>query len=262
MRNFITAEVDLSGLPDANSRGEDLRIYRESRGQCIRTHQWRKTFAHYVLLTRSLRSMLVSVSQHFKHLNLAMTEQGYVIKDPFLRHAMEATAVASTVGFFMEASRGKVLTGRMGELIEQHREELRRLVDGDADASYKRVEQWVRVHDIRIFFAEHGKCAVALDPMVARCHEAAGTRSPLNNGPNVEARHPALCAGCAAYIVDADHSDFWLERYTQNATVYAAAKRAGIGHQYRVAGERVNRSAAMQRHLGIEIPKLEFADAT
>jgi integrase len=261
MRYFIAAEVDLSGLPDTNAKGEDLQVYRESRGHCIRTHQWRKTFAHYVLLTRPSRSMLVSVSQHFKHLSLAMTEEGYVVKDPFLRHAMEATSSASAVEFFMEAGRGKALTGRMGDLIAQHHDELQRMIDGDPDASYKRVEQWVRMHDIRIFFTEHGKCAIALNPTEARCHDVAGTTSLFNKAPNFEARHPGLCAGCALYIVDADHSNFWRERYIENTILYEDAKRGGLGQQYRVADERARQAAAMLRHLDIEVPKLEFTDA-
>ena len=97
--------------------------------------------------------------------------------------------------------------------------------------------------------------------MEARCHEVAGTTLPFNRAPNFETRHPGLCAGCALYIVDADHSDFWRERYVENATLHEDARQAGLAHQYRVADERARQAAAMLRHLGVEIPKLEFADA-
>lgn len=260
-QHFIRAEVDLSGLPDKNSRQEDLRRYRKTRGACVRTHQWRKTFAHYVLLTRSPKDMLVAVSQHFKHVSLAMTEQGYVIKDPYLRQAMGAAPVAATVAFFMEASRGKSLTGRLGELIELHRDELRRLADGDPDAGYGRIERWVRIHDIRLFFAPHGKCAMAFNPMESRCHEVAGTTSPMNKVPNVEARHPALCAGCPVHIVDADHAPFWIDRYRDNARAFAEAAQIGVANEYRVFKERARQAAVMLRYLDIDLPPLETADA-
>ncbi|MBK3732290.1 hypothetical protein GAY29_04085 [Azospirillum brasilense] len=260
-QNFVVAEVDLSGLPDTNSRQEDLSPYRETRGRCIRSHQWRKTFAHYVMLTRSPKEMLPALSQHFKHVSLAMTEQGYIIKDPYLRQAMEAAPVAATVAFFMEAARGKVVIGRMGELIDQHRDELRRLAEGDPDAAYGRIERWVRVHDIRIFFAPHGKCAMSLNTMEARCHDVAGTASPMNTGPNLEVRRPPICAGCAVHIIDADHAEFWVDRYLTNARAFAEAERNGVAREYRVVEDRARQAAAMLRQLNIDIPPLENADA-
>ncbi|HET7570303.1 MAG TPA: hypothetical protein VFK96_06925 [Gammaproteobacteria bacterium] len=81
-KSFVFRHVDLSRLPERSALGEDLREYRSSRGRCLRTHQWRKTWAHYIYRTDT--RMVAAIAQQFKHLSLAMTEQNYIGSDPYL----------------------------------------------------------------------------------------------------------------------------------------------------------------------------------
>jgi len=253
-KNFVHDYVDLTSLPDTSARGEDLAIYRNTRGTCLRTHQWRKSFAHYALLTRS--SLLPAVSQHFKHLSLAMTEQGYIISDPYLRSAVNDAFAASTASFFYEASTGKRLAGRLGELLAQHREELAKLATGDKETTYRNIARWVATHNLRIFHAEYGKCCIGLRPTEARCHELSGTTSWMNQTPNFAMRAPPICAGCRCFAIDADNAPFWRDRYIENERTYRQAEVAGCADEYPVARERSEQARAILKMIGLDVPEV------
>ena len=117
-RLFIFQEVDLSGLPNVNASGEELWRYRDSLGLNIRNVHWRKTFAAYVLESRM--SLLPSVSQHFKHINNAMTESGYFPAVYRLRQEADSFRAAETINWYSLVLDGRPLLGTMAKLMDEY----------------------------------------------------------------------------------------------------------------------------------------------
>jgi integrase len=255
-RQFIFRYVDLRKLPDRNRRGEDLAVYRESRGLCLRTHQWRKTFARYICGTDS--RMLPAVSRHFKHLTLAMTEEAYLGKNPALQDAYESNINQSTARILYENARGKpAQTGRMAKLIDEHRAELQALTaNKDERDGLRAVQKWVEQNRLQIFFAPHGKCFIRLDPVGARCHEVGQTVHWLNEEPHYGFRHPSLCAGCSCFLVNKENEEFWLERYIDNYRAFLRGASQGKASEYRIARERADQAAAILQALMVPLPEV------
>jgi len=255
-RRFVFRFVDLSKLPDRNRRGEDLAVYRESRGICLRTHQWRKTFARYICGTDS--RMLPAVSRHFKHLTLAMTEEAYLGKNPALQDAYESNINQSTARILYENARGKpAQAGRMAKLIDEHRAELQALIANKDERDGRRaIQKWVKQNRLQIFFAPHGKCFIRLDPVGARCHEVGQTVHWLNEEPNYATRHPSLCVGCSCFLVDKENEEFWLERYIDNYRSFLEGASQGKASDYRIARERADQAAAILQALKVPLPEV------
>lgn len=243
LRQFVYAEVNLGELPDTNERGEDLAMYRDSKGLCIRTHQGRKTFAAYMLESRS--SLLMAVSQHFKHMDSAMTESAYFPAITRLRQEAEASRTAETIAFFVEAIQGRPVFGRMAELIKKYfsGEEWQNISDyAELDC---KVGELVRVHDLRIFFADHGKCCIKANPLESRCREASGGVSWAADTPNYSARTPSMCAGCGCFAVDASNLPFWKRRYEELSVVAQQDSSAPVTREFRVHRLRVDQARKM-----------------
>jgi hypothetical protein len=255
-RKFVFRYVDLSELPDRNRRGEDLTVYRDSRGLCLRTHQWRKTFARYICGTDS--RMLPAVSRHFKHLTLAMTEEAYLGKNPALQDAYESNINQSTARILYENARGKpAQAGRMAKLIDEHRAELQALIANKDERDGRRaIRKWVEQNRLQIFFAPHGKCFIRLDPVGARCHEVGQTVHWLNEEPHYAFRHPSLCAGCSCFLVDKENEEFWLERFIDNYRAFQEGASQGKASDYRIARERADQAAAILQALKVPLPEV------
>jgi hypothetical protein len=254
-RQFVYRYVDLSKLPDRSRRGEDLAAYRDSRGLCLRTHQWRKTFARYICGTDS--RMLPAVSRHFKHLTLAMTEEAYLGKNPALQDAYESNINQSTARILYENARGKpAQAGRMAKVIDEHRAELQALIANKDERDGRRaVQKWIEQNRLQIFFAPHGKCFIRLDPVGARCHEVGQTVHWLNEEPNYAIRHPSVCAGCSCFLVDKEDEEFWLQRYLDNYRAFVQGASLGKASDYRIARERADQAAAILQALKLPLPE-------
>lgn len=249
IKSFAWRQGSLSSLPDLikTSTGlVDISSYKTGEG--IKPHQWRKTFALYVLRTDS--KMLPAISQHFKHLSLAMTEQGYIGNDPELLDAIESVRRQRTVQFFLEQSQGKVaIAGGMAELVSEHRDYLASIAgSGELEDKKKNIEAWVIENDLRIWFADHGKCLLALKPGESKCHKSAGTDPWFKPAPNIPQRHTQQCMGCKCLAIDGEHLPFWKERLKANEDVLAAAGEDTRG-EYRVARERVRQAKSVIRIL-------------
>lgn len=253
-RVFIGNHVDLSGLPDRNAQGQDLARYRDTKGACLLTHSWRKSYALYVF--RVDPRMIGAIAQQFHHLSLAMTEQGYLGNDPSLLDVMNGVRVQQTAQFFYEMARGeRRITGRMAKLIDDFRAEFARIL-GTAEgmAGIAVMQRWVLSEDIRIWFSRHGKCFMGVAPSKAHCHELGGTTHWANAEPNYVHRNPETCLGCPLYAVDAEHADFWLLRYVENSSFQAASV---TGRAARAAELRAKQSAAVLQAIKIPLPALE-----
>jgi integrase len=256
-RQFIGTYVDLSGLPDRNRHGENLAQYRTSRGACLRSHSWRKTFALYVFRTDS--RMIAAIAQQFHHLSLAMTEQGYLGSDPTLLEVMDSVRTRQTALFFYEMARGvRPIAGRMAKLIDAHRTELEGIIAGlEEREGLFAMERWVVKQDLRIWFSSHGKCFLRLAPGQARCHQLAGTAHWANREPNYTYRSPEVCLGCPAYAIDGEHEVYWVRRYLENQTAWMKAVAGGYEKDYRISEFRALQSAAVMQAIGVGLPRVE-----
>lgn len=237
---FLATCCGLDALPDASrDGGVDLAPYKSGKG--FRSHQWRKTFAIHVLKTDS--RMLPALAQHFKHMSLAMTEQGYIGNDPELMESIDSARREKTIRFLVEQSTGKSnVAGGMASLIEEQRERLATIEASEGLAT------WVEQADLRIWFSDYGKCLVNLSPGESRCHAMGGTNPWMSKEPNHQHRSPAVCGGCKCFVVDREHEVFWRERAAKNQAIldHAGAMRSS---EYRVAQERVRQANAILSNL-------------
>ncbi|MCG7392960.1 hypothetical protein MHY87_08595 [Microvirga sp. ACRRW] len=259
MRLFITRHVDLSQLPDTSSRAilpNDLVPYRVSRGGCIKTHQWRKTLAHFVFNTDS--SMIPALAQQFQHISTAITEYGYLGRNQALFETFDSVRVQETTAFIYEHMLGRsVLAGRMGATIEDHIAEIQEATQGlDPVQAWRKVYKIVVDDGIRLWFAPHGKC-MPLNPAKMRCHEAAGTASWRNKEPNYEAREPTLCAGCGCFVLDGKHVPYWERRYVENWAAWRRAERNGTEGQFRVVRHRAEQARNLLAKLQVDTATLD-----
>lgn len=242
LKRFAYRHGTLSNLPDRSTLGEDLRPYRETQGDCITTHQWRKTWALYMF--RSDRRMLPAISQQFKHLSLAMTEQGYIGNDSRLIEALDSARSQRTASFFYAAATGKVMVGGgMASTFEKYRSEILTVIDKDSPQDMQpRLEGWIMENDLRIFFTEYGKCLIGVNPVESRCQRVAGSAKWDNPKPNFSTREPSLCLGCSCFAVDPEHADFWRRREKNYRAIYMEAEKAGRHDEIPVAKARANQA--------------------
>jgi hypothetical protein len=245
---FVRRYVTFDTVNDA-----ELDRYRDGSG--LRTHQWRKTFALYLFRVDS--RMLPAISQHFKHLSLAMTEQGYIGKDWELMGAMCDVRQQATTRMLYEAATGDTkYAGNMAAWMESYRADYRK-EDLPTKEIYRRIENEVLNNDLRIWFSEYGKCFIQVDLDQARCHQIAGTINESCPIPHFEYREPAVCVGCANFLIDGEHAGFWRDRYRQNQTAVLNAEHLGRGGEFYVARQRAKQAAAILRALGLEVPEVD-----
>lgn len=255
-KDFVRKFVDLTHMPDLSTQGENLIPYRESKGMCIKTHQWRKTFAIYMFRIDS--RLLPAISQQFKHLSLAMTEQGYIGSDPSLIEIFDSVRLQKTVEFFLTASIGeRKIYGRFADAIDQYLKDFFVNDTRDILARRNKVEQWVVKNDIRIWFADHGKCFIGINPNSARCHEIAGTSDWKRSEPNYATREAGLCLGCPCYAIDAEHKIFWKKRFYDNQSAFSDSIKLNDSHGFRVAKERAIQAAAVLKILKVDFSEME-----
>ncbi|WP_098734640.1 hypothetical protein [Azospirillum palustre] len=261
-RDFVEKHVDLSGLPDANQWQENLAGYRDSRGTCLKTHQWRSTFASYVVGVD--RRMTAAVAQHFRHLSLAMTEQGYIRNRPELREELDAARAQKTAKFFWSAARGDApTTGEFSYVVDEHRGEVEAVTEGKSvREAIGALATWCTENDLRLWFSAPGKCFIEHSPPDALCHKVAGTSRWTNHEPNYAASDPNTCASCKCFAVDGEHVEFWRNRYVENQKAWKWAVASGCERDFRVAKARADQSAAILQRLQEPIPTLEIDHAT
>jgi integrase len=231
-KRFIFTEVDLSHLPDTNIHDEDLETYRDTKGLCIKTHQGRKTFAAYVLESKT--SLLRPVSEHFKHISVAVTESAYFPAVSRLRGDAESMRFAQSVAFFVEAAQGKKVYGRMGEIVERYFGDKEWRENMSLRELENKVTELVQVHDLRIFFSSHGNCLIKANPLNSRCRAATDTVSWDATTPDFSARSPGLCAGCGCFAMDSAHRPFWENRVHKMTLVVNAANTEQQSREFRV----------------------------
>ncbi|MDM4765988.1 hypothetical protein [Pelomonas sp. SE-A7] len=210
IRRFVRCWVDLSSLPDFDVHGNDLRQYRSTRGQCIRGHQGRKTFAEYILQARE--SAAEALTSHYGHLNKVILFRGYF--EPLQRQKsdVENMRLQATINYFVAGANGRSYFGNVASAVQAFYNEHGLTGIRDLETLRGKVKDIVVSHGIRIFFGAHGNCLISVRPTESRCREASGGASWWFQAPDYISQNVSMCTGCGCFAADSAHLPYWRNR--------------------------------------------------
>ncbi|WP_152612167.1 hypothetical protein [Leisingera sp. ANG-S5] len=270
MRAFIAEWVDLSDLPDEAAQktmDRELVPWRESHGRILKTHQWRKSFAHFVYMVDPM--MLPVLQAHFHHVSIAMTDGGY-LNNVIQIEDMNDIKRQKVASLALEIARGgSELAGRNGEdLQEKILRELGPEIEGEStEAAYQSAFIYVEEAGLhRMFFEPYGICGAKSASEMA-CHKEAGTedlaRWRPDLVPNYSTRTPNLCAGCPSFAIARWNLPFWEERYVESVFAVRQYEVVKMDMTYmdrpnELMRARAKQSAALCRKLGADISELDL----
>ena len=210
IRRFVRCWVDLSMLPDFDVHGNDLRRYRSTRGQCIRGHQGRKTFAEYILQTREAAAE--ALTSHYGHLNKVILFRGYFEPLQRQRSDVENMRLQATINYFVAGADGRSYFGNIADAIQEFFKEHRLAGIKDLEVLRAKVTDIVVSHGIRVFFGAHGNCLISVRPTESRCREASGGASWWFQAPDYISQNVSMCTGCGCFAADSAHLPYWRAR--------------------------------------------------
>lgn len=206
--------------------------------QRVTSGRWRPGFVRN--LFRADHRLLPAISEHLKHVSLAMTDEGYLGHDVELLAEIEDQVMTDTLDYLFDIAAGKPATGPLVDVIhdratafvarhanrsdDEVREDLREFIEGS------QIRVW------RISGAGKEYCDCIFRPGKGRCR-------PLGLGrivrPDPRDASPDRCAGgCEGISVQPEHADFWLERLESNIAIRAANEGIDV-NMAALADERV-----------------------
>lgn len=260
MKRFIATWVDLSELPDESlnkSEDNDLIQWRESRGLIFRSHMLRKTWANYTLACDS--RLLPAIQMQFHHLSLAMTEGGYIGKNPLLVESLSSVSRQKRNSLIFEMVTGRsAFAGRMGEQLEAATKILREATATlPTSEKWKHIVEWADANQLQLYFSPHATCCPTRTSEM-RCHDTVQTPVWIRKEPNAATREPSLCAGCACAIMDKSHEPFWANRYVDNWVSIKINEASGMKLvDFRVIQFRANQAGSILRKFGVDLEGLD-----
>lgn len=240
-----------AGLKDALAplvaNNPRLRPYHEEAGENVRPHQWRRTF--FRLLYRMDDNLLPAISRHFKHVSLAVTENGYAPRTAAAVQERDAAMTEQLVARLFARAEGAEPPVTGGEvLLAKQRKVLSAIIDGDSlEEAAPRLAEFALRRDLRLWPAEHGACLIALNPDRAACHVRDGKIDWRADRPNLTRRNPSLCCSCPNLIVTAKDLPFWQRRYRDNRKAWLGS---GQDPAFRAARDRAAQARTIIEHLG------------
>lgn len=260
MKRFVQNWIDLSELPDETpyrTEDNDLLIWKETRGFCMSTHMLRKTWAQFAIDVDP--RLLPVISMQFQHLSLAMTENGYISRNPQQTELLDSVKAYRAAQLMFELARGTAhLGGRRGEEVEADILELReRMKDQPAAQAWIEAVRYCKDNDLKIFFAHHGGCMGAHTPLEMECHKLAGTQSWRNSEPNYAVRTPQICSGCSCFLVSRRNEPFWTNRYVESAVSCIQGERIGMADQFVVIKKRRDQAKKILVRIGADVAPLD-----
>jgi integrase len=252
-KRFVAAHVDWATVKPT----PDTQKYINSKGECLQTHQWRKTYAQFVFQVNP--KLLSAIARQFKHLSIAMTEGAYINTNDALLKDVAEHNLYRTTDRLLEFARGTApkMEGRLARLLEKYQDELGTIIKGKNDAEARQAMLvWCSQRGLKLFFHGYGGCIPGLAPTEAECHKRANTVHWANTTPNYTTREPSVCTGCFLFMVGPESVEFWRDRYVSNSTAYLQAKAQGKADDFRVAKERAAQSATYLKFLDVLLPEI------
>ena len=172
-------------------------------------HQFRKTFARFV--ARGDRSQLLALTDHFKHVSVAMTSRGYVGTDFELHDLIDEESRAETALALDRLLSSERLGGRMGERIAARNHAFRGRAGEQVRRDY--IDFILAETDLRIRGCDYGWCVFQAETALCGGEVA----------PNEAGRSPSVCAGCSNLAVDDRHVPYWQDRRRRNLELWDRA---------------------------------------
>lgn len=252
-KRFVAAHVDWANLKAT----PDTQKYINSKGECLQTHQWRKTYAQFVFQVNP--KLLPAIARQFKHLSIAMTEGAYINTNDALLKDVAEHNLYRTTDRLLEFARGTApkMEGRLARLLEKYQDELGTIIKGKNDTEARQAMlAWCSQRSLKLFFHGYGGCIPGLAPTEAECHKRAQTVHWANTAPNYATREPSVCTGCFLFMVGPESVEFWRDRYVSNNAAYLQAKVQGKADDFRVVKERAAQSAAYLKFLDVPLPDI------
>jgi hypothetical protein len=252
-KRFVAAHVDWATLKAT----PDTQKYINSKGECLQTHQWRKTYAQFVFQVNP--KLLPAIARQFKHLSIAMTEGAYINTNDALLKDVAEHNLYRTTDRLLEFARGTApkMEGRLARLLEKYQGELGTIIKGKNDTEARQAMlAWCSQRNLKLFFHGYGGCIPGLAPTEAECHKRAQTVHWANTAPNYATREPSVCTGCFLFMVGPESVEFWRDRYVSNNAAYLQAKAQGKADDFRVAKERAAQSATYLKFLDVPLPEI------
>ena len=251
-RAFIVERVKLGErLAPLVASKPELATYAEGDGDCIRPHQWRRTF--FRMMYRIDSNLLPALSRHFKHISLAVTENGYAPKSPAALEDAEAVATGELVELLYTRGEGgpPAVTGG-DRILQRHRDVISSIIDGEdvADAA-PRLAEFAAHRNLRLWPAEHGSCLIGLNPDKAACQVRHGRIDWRVEEPNLSRRNPGLCCSCPNLVVTLRDEPFWQRRYRTNRKAWL---QSGRDPSFRFARDRARQARTILEQIGATIP--------
>jgi integrase len=199
------------------------------KGDRFTTHMWRKTFAQYMV--RTMPGLLPAIAQHFKHVTMAMTEQGYLkgkTGDLELNDLIQAERYRQAAILMHEAVTGhKPIAGPKAAWIRSEVEKLKhRLGNRPSSEIRQDLEQIVKDNDFKLWDSDFGYCVFAAEG--PKCHSLTGSLGAwTRRAPNLAERSPPRCIECPHFAVAGDHEDFWHQRLVLNRSKWEQVQDDG-----------------------------------
>ena len=252
-KRFVAAHVDWATVKTT----PDTQKYIDSKGECLQTHQWRKTYAQFVFQVNP--KLLPAIARQFKHLSIAMTEGAYINTNDALLKDVAEHNLYRTTDRLLEFARGTAprMEGRLARLLEKYQDELGTIIKAKNDTEARQAMlAWCSQRNLKLFFHGYGGCIPGLAPTEAECHKRAQTVHWANTAPNYATREPSVCTGCFLFMVGPESVEFWRDRYVSNSTAYLQAKAQGKADDFRMAKERAAQSATYLKFLDVPLPEI------
>jgi hypothetical protein len=149
----------------------------------------------------------LALSDHFKHASVAMTAKGYVGNDFDLKELIDRESQVETARALDRFLTSDRLAGRMGERITAENAAFRGRTGVQVRRDY--IGFVLAETDLRVHACDYGWCVFQAE--TARCGGV--------TGPSEAARNPSTCLGCANFVVDERHRNYWQDRLRRNETL-------------------------------------------
>lgn len=242
MKEFVHERVDLSKASPATRQEFVVE-------NALRPHRWRTTFA--IFLFRVSPSLLAGISDHFKHMNVAVTEDGYIGNDPSLIEECSSSRVQTAAAFLLEVTApGARIAGGGSHIIEENSARIRELIGVEEGHSLQEkavsfVDRW----QLYVYNAAYAHCLVAFNPAASRCNKLAGSAGWRRPFPNDALRSVGVCMGCELLVVTPAHAAHFVDRAERNEKIAEQASDPEAIGIRKIAAARAKQSRLILRKL-------------
>lgn len=235
-REFLLNWVDFSTLA-----ADEHEAYKRGR---IRPHQWRPTFATFVFRTNP--KMLKALSEHYKHVNDAITCRYYIGNDPTLVSACSDAQAMSAVHVLRSITFSSApMTGGFSKVVGAVREALGQQLVGDIMLDDAAAIRYVNENEVSLWNTPYGRCWASQLPSKSLCNQRAGTPTFASSKPNLAVAHLELCVGCSCLAISSEHEEFWRNRRNENQALIERAHASGDKTSLAVSKRRKKQSDAI-----------------